>query len=548
MISGAGLALALLGAPVAANASDFDQCDGYDAPDRKTDGMTTTPRLWGLTSATADIRRDTIILSRSGLAACDGALADPLLIDAYWLRRANLLQAKGLHALSVGDTDLALTLLDQSDALGAKDPLFGGSLGLANRAVRAFALIKAKRKDAALAEIARFEQARPWSASIRRLGFLLRMQIEPGSFMERLRADAPLLPENAMALFWNAFSEGDYALAQEYAPTITFALPKMRGGWRIEDSPSPESSAIERRADLAGAWAFARAMTGQMAQSDALLAEAEADLAEAAAPPPNRAGGKPPRARDVEAWHERLPSTRIGGDKLRNWRAARDVVLAAGKGPATDDLRAFRASPAAALPVLPALLARLKLAGPEEVAARDRLLADDRKDLADARGKAFDLTLDELLPMLPRHQTAKMIPVLKPAGDGYFLSDTGLSRAREGDGEISTLRFVHKYAPIPVVEEMAMLGAAMTALREGKDGFVILSRRSAVLTTHVMGYYAHLSDANSGYEAQLRVRFVNRAALPPDLAAAPWRVIPAQQVFDSLSKRYRQSSGVTIAW
>ena len=546
---GAGLALMLMGVPVAAEASSFFLCDGYDAPDKKSDGMTTGTVLWGLASTTADNRRAPVRLGRPGLKSCDDALADPLLLDAYWLRRAHLIQAKGLHALSVGQHDLALELLDKSDALGANDPLFGGSLGLANRAIRAFTLTEAKRKDAALAEIALFERARPWSASARRLAFVLRMRLDTDDFMSRVRKDTPLLPENAMTLFWNAFADGDYAAARDYAPAISFHLPKMRGGWQIEGAAPSALRAIEDRAEVAGAWAFALAMTGQLSDSDAMFAEAEAELAEAAAPPPDRANGQPPRKRDVEAWHARVPFAQTGRGKLARWRTVRDLVLAAGKGSATDDLRAFNGSAAAAqLPVLPALLARLKVASLEEVKARDGLLASYRQDLAQARSKAFDLTVDKLIPMLPRHQTAKMIPVMKPAGDGYFLSDTGLSRAREGNSDVWTLRFVHKFAPIQVVEEMAMLGAAVTALREGKDSFVILSRRSAILTTHVTSYYSGSSDVNSGYEAQVRVQFVNRAALPSELATMDWRVIRAQEVFDGLSQRYRQSGGVTIAW
>lgn len=545
---GAGLALALMCAPIGAKANNFLMCDGYDQPNSKADGLSTGTVLWGLASATTDNRRASIPLGQRGLQACDGALTDPLLLDAYWLRRANLLQAKGLHALSLGQHDLVLQSLDQSDALGAKDPLFGGSLGLANRAIRAFALIDAKRKDAALAEIALLERARPWSASVRRLAFLLRMRLDPGAFSARLREDIPLLPENALALFWNALSDGDYAAARDYAPVISFELPKMRGGWQIEGEGLAALTAIEDRAEVAGAWAFALAMTGDIPASDAVLAGAEADLVEAAAPPPARPDGKPPRKRDVEAWEERVPFTQTGRGKLGRWRTARDLVMAAGKGSASDDLGAFSASSAAKLPVLPALFARLKVSDPVEIAARDQVLAGYRAGLVQARVKVLDLTIDRLIPLLPRHQTAKMIPVLKPAGDGYFLSDTGLSRAREGTTDVWTLRFVHKFAPIQVVEEMAMLGAAVTALREGKDSFVILSRRSAILTTRLTSMYTGTSEVNSGYEAQLRVQFVNRAALPPELAGTDWRVLQARDVLDALSQRYRQSSGATIAW
>ena len=94
-----------------------------------------------------------------------------------------------------------------------------------------------------------------------------------------------------------------------------------------------------------------------------------------------------------------------------------------------------------------------------------------------------------------------------------------------------------------------MYGAALTAQREGKDGIVVLSRRSAELTTKIVGYYGEGSTSYaSGYEAQLRVRLVNSTALPPELAGAEYRVIPASLIIDDMAKRVRAGSGITIAW
>lgn len=544
-LSGAIVALALAGIP-AASANEFEMCDGYDPPTRRIDGLTNRDTLWGL--ATVDIRRGNFPLGIAGQQACDRALANPLLVEGFWLRRANLLQAKALHALFEGKHDVALEALVQSDALGKADPLFAASLGLGNRAIRAFVLGDMGRKQDALAELALMEQARPWSASVRRLTFRLRMRLDAASFMPALRADMPLVPDNAVALFWNSFILGDYAAAIDYAPAVSFDLPKMRGGWQIDGARRDELGAIIRRTELAGAHGFALAMRGRQSDSEAVLKAAADELTELMAPPPDRAPGRPARKSDIEDWQQRLPFGRIGSARLAAWRSGIEIALAAGRRDATEDLKAFDASPAAKLPILPGLLARVKIASPAEGAERDKLLAGFRADADTGRQKVVAFSVRDLVPLLPRHQTAKMVPVLKPAGDGYFLSDTGLSRARERDTDVWTLRFVHKFAPIQVVEEMVMFGAANTALREGKDSLIILSRRSAELTTHISSYYGMSSTENSGYEAQVRVHFVNAGQLPAAMAGAGWRVISAKSVIDDLAKRYRQSSGATMAW
>jgi hypothetical protein len=77
----------------------------------------------------------------------------------------------------------------------------------------------------------------------------------------------------------------------------------------------------------------------------------------------------------------------------------------------------------------------------------------------------------------------------------------------------------------------------------------VLSRRSAELTTNVIGMYGVSGGSYaSGYEAQLRVRLVNSTALPPELAGTEYRVIPASLIIDDMSKRVRAGSGITIAW
>jgi hypothetical protein len=76
---------------------------------------------------------------------------------------------------------------------------------------------------------------------------------------------------------------------------------------------------------------------------------------------------------------------------------------------------------------------------------------------------------------------------------------------------------------------------------------LLLNRMSISRTTNVSGLYTGSYQLNSGYEAQMRVRFVNAAALPADIADAGWRLVPVRQVIEELSDRYK-AGGLTIAW
>lgn len=512
--------------------------------------MTEGTWMFGLAKATVDLRATDIVMGDRGIEACDRALADPLLLSEQWLRRANLLQAKALHALAAGKPDIALEAAGLSDETGKADPYFVSSLGLGNHAIRALAFNDLGRKDEALAEIESVGRAQPWSASMRRLATLLQFKVDPDKAQAAFHDNVPYDPENARVLYWKAFLAGEYAKALDYAPTISWELPKKRGGWTMSGEQQRTLAMIEERANFEGSLAFALTMQGRTEEASLVTQGADEDLADAMAEPPERAPGKPAKKQDIADWKARLPYARKGKDKLERWTQAAQLI---GEVPTLEQEAAFRTfatGPMRALPILPAVLGRLNLTKPEEIADRDHAIEKYRNDLAKGWIEAFDFTTRELAQMLPKRLTAKMIPVMKPAGDGYFLSDTGLSKAREGKSDVWTIRFVHKTAPIHIVEELAMYGAALTALDQGKDSVVILSRRSAELTTNMVSYYGGgiSSSFSSGYEAQLRVQMVNAGQLPPELAGQDYRVLPAQAIVDDMSKRYREGGGITIAW
>lgn len=540
------------GASAPATAADYMNCDGYAAPKGKSDGIARETFLFGAASRSADIRRkDIAIFGERGLAACDRALAGAQLVDAFWLRRANLLQAKAVHAIGANQPELALTLAAESDAVGTahRDPYFAQSIGLGNQAVCAYALIALGRKDEAIAAIDGLAKSRPLAQSIRALEMQLRLYLDP-AFMTHasaLTSAIPLSPENGRPLFWMHFLNGRYDEARVVAPTISFDLPKQRGGWTLRGADRDALEQIGVRASVAGAWAYAESVAGHHDRARALLDEAGTELDEIMAPPPPREDGRPPKKQDVEDHARRLPYARKAREELGLWNAAiafrpRIAIL-----PAAESEAEITAKRLNSLPIAPDILTIMPFDTPEQRKENETILASIRGRIDVTRTDALKLSAEALMAALPRPETAKVVPTLKPAGDGYFLSDSGLSRDREGRSDIWTIRYTHKVAPIAAVEELAMLGAAQTAQREGFDSMLLLNRMSISRTTNVSGLYTGSYQLNSGYEAQMRVRFVNAAALPADIADAGWRLVPVRQVIEELSDRYK-AGGLTIAW
>jgi tetratricopeptide (TPR) repeat protein len=548
MAAGAA-AMALAIASQSARADDFTACDGFAAPTKKTDGMTEGTWMFGLATATVDLRPADMRLSEKGIEACDRALADPLLQPDQWLRRANLQQAKALHAIQIGKPELALEAVGRSDETGKADPFFAVSLGLGNQAIRALALGGLGRKEEALAALEKVSAARPWSASIQRLTTLLQYRIDEPTAEASMRANIVLAPENARLLYWDALLRTDYAAAIGYAPAITWDLPKKRGGWVMDGEVRQRLENVKERAEVTGALAFALTLEGRTQEAALVVQEASDDLAEAMALPPQRPGGKPPKKKDMQDWEARQPYAEAGKRELELWQQAATFVESVPGRPPEAAFEDFTKSPFSQLPIFAAVLKRLNLTTPEQSASRDAAVEQFLKELAAEKRQAMTVNNRKLAELLPRRLTAKMMPVMKAAGDGYFLSDTGLSRAQEDKSDIWTVRFVHKTAPIHVVEELAVYGAALTAQREGPDSLVILSRRSAELTTNIIGMYGSNGGSfASGYEAQLRVRLVNAATLPPELAGMEYRVLSAKTIIDDMAGRVKAGSGITIAW
>lgn len=539
------LAVAMMAASgvQAAEDRDFIACDGFLAPKGDADNISNTQMLFGLATGAAEFRRiGHVEIGQRGLDSCYRALADPRLLGSMPLRQAHLLQSQAVHAIGQREFSLALHLLDQSDRVGGgvPGPWFARSLGVANQAVRAYALIQADRHDEAREMIAAMRAAGRWSSSIDRLAYALQMQLD-GDFSARstaLRGMLPLNPTMAQPLFKSEFIQGNFAAALETYPAITLVAPQSQ-----QNAPNVGLGTIERknlieRNSLLAMAAYARAALGQGEEARSMIAGALAQIAPSLVPPSARSNGRPARQEDIRRFEMELPTYTQVWTSLEHWQQAVELRIAAGTMGDADLQQAIAAGRLDELPLQADLLGLLAAASPDPAAAdghtQARLAAID--ELAQRNFIASQLDLAELARMLPRPETDRTVPSLRRSG---VLGEPGVTRDREGRTDIWTIGYGNKLVQVTAAEELAIYAAAETALEQGHDSLLVLTNHAMVRSQS----YAAMDDPNmpkpAEYSAQLRVRLVNAAALPADIADQGWRLISARRAVDELQARYR---------
>lgn len=535
-----------------ADDTDFASCDGYGVPNLKgADGMSTASGMLGIGKVTADLRKAEGSLGAHGVSACERALSDARMLPEYWVRRAHLQQAAALHQLAAKEPLAALQSLEQSDASGAARSSihFDQSVKLGNRMIRIFALTELGRHEDAGKEVAQLQTARPYSAQIQNLAFASAIKSDPAldTQLKLQKSIIPIAPGKIEQGFWISLIAGRFAEASALGPQISYDLPRSRGNWTVEGENGREYKLIEERAKLAGALAYAQETQGQSSLADATIATAKAQLADAAAPPPEPAPGKKLSKSVVKDYDSRRSFAESGHRLLAPWETAISVRRRAGNLFIEDLLAEHNErSPVMQLPVVGDLLMQLKTRNDVDRLDREAFVKRWYDDMEKVRVKTLTWDVYALREALPRPETQKMQPRFKKAGDGYFLGDSGLSRRQDKDNDSWTIRFAHHVAPGPMVEELAMLGAAMTARDNGKDSFLILSQRTLQRTTTVTSYpYGGSYTQNSGYEAQLLVTLTDQAALPDRYRDAGWRLIPANRVIEALGDRYLSAPEAT---
>ena len=286
-------ATAVAAAPNAAVAaapalSPFTAYDGYAQPSRSADGLNSDTVMFGLVTQAADQRRSTVPLGASGVAACDRALADASLKPEFAMRRAHLLQARGMHLIASGKLDDALASLQQSDAAGASQPLFADSVGQGNRALRATALLGLGRKQEAEALLGQLEALRPYATSQRQLALQVRLQFEDdrATQMKLLRDSSRLDPRALHRMFWMSMLYDDFPSAIAYGLNLSFDDPRDHGGWTTEGAKFEPFMDLLERTRFAGAYAYAESAMGDDASSAETLKRMEQEIAPLLLPMP----------------------------------------------------------------------------------------------------------------------------------------------------------------------------------------------------------------------------------------------------------------------
>lgn len=531
--------------PAMAGSGDFGICDGYATPTNKVDGMTKGTWLWGLASRSEDVRRGQYVFGAVAIPACDAALADPLLLPQYWLRRAHLLQAKATHQIDAGDAAGALVSLAASDAAApVKDIFFERSVVMGNRALRAVADFKLGRTEAGLAELAAIDSARPYAAVLRQLTLSIRLSNEKDREAQRrlIRETARYSPESLNRLFWMAMLYSDFKTAADTSQEVSFDLPRGRGDWQIQGLDEEKYAAIEKRSDLSGARAYALAALGNTAMSRAVIAAAQTDLEEVTAPLPELPLGKAYRKKVLQTHSRQVAAGERGSYKLDRWKALIDLRARLGAMTVAEASRVIDPKQPETFLVLPDLLSQVKTMIPADTAVRDGIVKTYYDKIDETMAKENALTVRELVALLPRPETSSMVPMLKGTGDGYFLSDlNGFYVKREQGSNYLNIRYGGYLTNRATIEELAMLAAAQQARKAGRDSFLVDSRMfvQRTLTTYTSYFDRYGTTSNNGYEARMRILPVNAADLPADLEHSRWRLIRVADVEAGLGGIYR---------
>lgn len=523
----------LAAAPAAAAEIDFRVCDGYPAPAGGADGTQQT-WLWGLID---DAQPKAVSHEEAAIAACDRALADPLLLPGYGVRRALLLRAKAVNQLILARTADALATLDQADAVRLPEPFFAQRYAEGNRLLRAYADYRDNRLDAARAEIAAVEKGRRYAAWTMGMTYSLQLAYDHGwpQLHAAMLGQVATEPAAIGQTFWASFYYQDFDEALRLGPQISYTLPQGRKDSRIKGIDDHPYEVITRRADRDGAMAYALAATGHADQAAAAIARARADLT-AARTPPGASDADPAEARtDLQ---RRQMAADEGGTKIDLWEAA--IALRARAATMTVETLgpAVKEAGVNKLPIMIDMIGRLKPADPVSQSIQHRLITtlEQRRDTEMEALAKFDF--DALNRALPRPGVAAG-PSLKGAGDGLVFGDAnGFYSKKEPDSPYLNIRYGNQVASQDAIDDLTLLAAATYARKAGKDSFMVDSRMLVTRTIRTIRYYGASSTSSNGAEVRLRILPLNAAELTPAQEPMRWRLIRVQDVFDQLVPLY----------
>lgn len=539
---GALLAGAASGDARAAEPGDFSACDGALPPKPKKSLKPGEKQdAWRGFGGTLPNRAVLVRnLGVAGLAACERALADPVLVPEFWARRASLIRARALHEMSEKNDAGATETLDEVDKLYAENGKGEeiASAKLANDALRAVALYRMKKSVEGEKLLVSINERRPYSPSVRRLTTSIRLLFDTdrSKRLARLREQAPLNPYTLRLMLMLSLQNRDFENTLLYADQISFDLPRGRAGWTMRGEEARAYDQIEQRASLRGARAYALLALGRMEESAHALKAARDEVAEAIEPPAPPANGGKLSKRVVEDHRRRVAAGDEATAVLDDWSRAMAIRMRASKM----TMKAIGTDPdrpkGEAMAVMPDLLFQVRGASTGEAADIDKLLEALAAYNDAVLTKALSLSFTSLTSMLPAPEYDGVRPKMR--GEGRNIWRTNLEGYRvmgADDPDLGNVRMASLAASPAMVEEAAMLVAADHAASLGKDAFVIESAQMiqrSVTTSGWVGSYT----SNSGYEYRLLIRPISIAN--GEAQSRHWRALKVNEVRAALAAKY----------
>jgi len=552
------------GAQIAAGAfpkTAFSDCDGYGKPSKSGDGMTEQAFTMGIfvpLNGRGDTTKTSVLAGPEGVKACDAALADPMLLPRYAVRRATLLRARALHRLASGAPDAALADLDAAlKALPAGDRYAERSVGFGAELVRGMALIQAGRVEEGRAATATAADLRPYNRQALRSAALMADVYEsPVAERERLlRAQARLDPETLGRLFDFLIEQGRFQEAIDLHPQLKPVLEK--GGAERYDFEvrilAAKNEAIGEAfwAGKAGPLAYAHAALGRPEEARRTLETARERLKAATGPVPPRLNsqGKPKKPDVADQYTEiyRKALAKTGAETFDRWAPVVEArsALAAGRregaealaGPqskgvpasvSADFVRAYRAA-------LPEVERAKLVPEPPAPSIWSALSGLTREQLVSSA----------LLQTLPEAELTAQIPAYKDAPHPRFsmknsyndLAVVGYRSETDPKTGVTTVRVRTGKGSSSVPEEMALLRAAELAEQAGKR-FLIVDRRDYRHVYSVTHYGAVMNSSPDGFSTEIDILFFDPAQPPAGYEAAAWRAFDPAQVRAALGSAY----------
>jgi tetratricopeptide (TPR) repeat protein len=485
------------------------------------------------------VRSDSINAAR--LTACDRLLGIDLDEDDPWDRRAAVLQRRAAFLIALKDYDQALADLDAADAIGKtrNDALFDSGIAIGNGMLRAIALGRTDKVEAANAELDRVGAMRPHAAAlgaaIDRIRFHFSKDID--QMLARNSAKVRWQPDIMRMLVPLYIWRGDLESASKYADEVSLIDPKPQSGW-IMSGVGGLGGDVQKKIELDMQRAYIWSGLGQTEKGKALTAEARADIAEfVGSPPVPEKGGKVRKSEQRDYDARKAKGTQLE-DLVGRWEKAITLRADALVKPAEElserDSTALGVGTVAAIDIM----RKLKFKGTEEGEAVSKLIKDLDTAIAN---DLFKIDNADLSKLIPEAEYLNDIPNFGWGGTQWlFGNGKGYSQAKEKGTDISTVRFGTFSGSAPTAEELALLAAAQYTEKEGKDSFILLARRAIKRTQTISyGYYGGGGTTyDAGYESQLRLVMLDSAAIPAEWQSKKARLITVKEVRDALKPRY----------